>query len=190
MTKQYFIIAGRWLSKWLADLGREWIREATERMPEARGDIREIVGQPVFVPLYKLYLVYGGVFRLSFGPKTFVIVSDREVAKQILVTNASQYSKGILSEILDFVMGQVCFWCLFNLHLLTPSTNFWISSTLTCRPNVVSINESHWQYILDNCICQFALTVPRYQYRCNRLTQSKLQSNLPEICPCHSNIQI
>ena len=76
-------------------------------MPEARGDIREIVGQPVFVPLYKLYLAYGGVFRLSFGPKTFVIVSDRDVAKQILVTNAAQYSKGILSEILDFVMGQV-----------------------------------------------------------------------------------
>lgn len=30
-------------------------------MPEARGDIREIVGQPVFVPLYKLFLLYGKV---------------------------------------------------------------------------------------------------------------------------------
>lgn len=75
-------------------------------MPEARGDIREIVGQPVFVPLYKLFIAYGGVFRLSFGPKTFVIVSDPAVAKQVLVTNASRYSKGILSEILDFVMGK------------------------------------------------------------------------------------
>ena len=46
-------------------------------------------------------------FRLSFGPKTFVIVSDPAVAKQVLVTNASRYSKGILSEILDFVMGKV-----------------------------------------------------------------------------------
>ena len=72
-----------------------------------RGDIREIVGEPVFVPLYKLFLVYGGVFRLSFGPKSFVIVSDPAVAKQILLTNASRYSKGILSEILDFVMGKV-----------------------------------------------------------------------------------
>lgn len=33
-------------------------------MPEARGDIREIVGQPVFVPLYNLYLRYGKLFRL------------------------------------------------------------------------------------------------------------------------------
>jgi beta-ring hydroxylase len=76
-------------------------------MPEARGDIREIVGQPVFVPLFNLFVAYGGVFRLSFGPKSFVIVSDPAVAKQILVTNAAQYSKGILSEILDFVMGKV-----------------------------------------------------------------------------------
>jgi len=99
--------AGRWLAKWLAKLGWGWQRTAATRMPEARGDIREIVGQPVFVPLFKLFVAYGGVFRLSFGPKTFVIVSDPVVAKQILVTNAAQYSKGILSEILDFVMGKV-----------------------------------------------------------------------------------
>lgn len=74
-------------------------------MPEARGDIREIVGQPVFVPLYKLFLLYGKIFRLSFGPKTFVIISDANLARQILLTNASNYSKGLLSEILDFVMG-------------------------------------------------------------------------------------
>ena len=46
------------------------------------------------------------VFRLSFGPKSFVVVSDAEVARQILLTNAGNYSKGLLSEILDFVMGK------------------------------------------------------------------------------------
>ena len=30
-------------------------------MPTATGDIREIVGQPVFVPLYRLFVVYGKV---------------------------------------------------------------------------------------------------------------------------------
>ncbi|EIE27810.1 cytochrome P450 [Coccomyxa subellipsoidea C-169] len=74
-------------------------------MPEARGDIREIVGQPVFVPLQKLAMIYGKVFRLSFGPKSFVVVSDAAVARHIMMTNAANYSKGILSEILDFVMG-------------------------------------------------------------------------------------
>ncbi len=51
-------------------------------MPEARGDIREIIGEPVFIPLFKLFLAYGPVFKLSFGPKTFVIVSDPALAKQ------------------------------------------------------------------------------------------------------------
>ncbi|GFH09755.1 cytochrome P450 [Haematococcus lacustris] len=43
----------------LAQLGRSWRAEAAQRMPEARGDLRELVGQPVFVPLYKLFTVYG-----------------------------------------------------------------------------------------------------------------------------------
>ena len=75
-------------------------------MPTATGDIREIVGQPVFVPLYKLFMAYGPIFRLSFGPKSFVVISDPALAKQVLLTNATKYSKGLLSEILDFVMGQ------------------------------------------------------------------------------------
>lgn len=54
----------------------------------------------------RLARIYGGVFRLCFGPKRFVVVSDAAVARHILLTNASRYSKGILSEILDFVMGQ------------------------------------------------------------------------------------
>ncbi|KAL6779702.1 CYP97A5 [Auxenochlorella protothecoides x Auxenochlorella symbiontica] len=97
---------GRALSYKLAQLGSRWKWNAARRIPEARGDIREIVGQPVFLPLFSLFQRYGPVFRLTFGVKSFVIVSDPALAKQILSTNASNYSKGILSEILDFVMGQ------------------------------------------------------------------------------------
>lgn len=32
----------------------------------------------------------------SFGPKSFVIVSDPKYAKQILYNNADKYSKGLL----------------------------------------------------------------------------------------------
>jgi beta-ring hydroxylase len=46
------------------------------------------------------------IFRLAFGPKTFVVVSDPDLARQVLLTDAAKYSKGLLSEILDFVMGQ------------------------------------------------------------------------------------
>ncbi|GAU19786.1 hypothetical protein TSUD_182210 [Trifolium subterraneum] len=43
---------------------------------------------------------------LNFGPKSFLIVSDPAIAKHILKDNAKGYSKGILAEILDFVMGK------------------------------------------------------------------------------------
>ncbi|KAI3429441.1 hypothetical protein D9Q98_005535 [Chlorella vulgaris] len=97
---------GRALAWRLAKIGQRWQRNAASRMPTATGDIREIVGQPVFVPLFKLYQIYGPIFKLSFGPKQFVIISDPQMAKRVLLYNATNYSKGILSEILDFVMGQ------------------------------------------------------------------------------------
>ncbi len=59
------------------------------------------------MPLYKLFLTYGKIFRLSFGPKSFVVISDPAYARQVLLTSADKYSKGLLSEILDFVMGTV-----------------------------------------------------------------------------------
>ncbi|CAI5975863.1 unnamed protein product [Closterium sp. NIES-65] len=44
--------------------------------------------------------------EFTVASRRFVIVSDPVVAKHILRDNAKSYSKGILSEILDFVMGQ------------------------------------------------------------------------------------
>ena len=97
---------GRGVALALARLSRRWRAEAMSKMPVASGDIREIAGQPVFVPLYKLFLAYGEMFVLAIGPKKFVVVSDNAVAKEMLLTQAKSFSKGLLSEILDFVMGQ------------------------------------------------------------------------------------
>ena len=38
-------------------------------IPQAVGSINVVVGQAFFVPLYDLFLTYGGIFRLNFGPK-------------------------------------------------------------------------------------------------------------------------
>lgn len=96
---------GRNAAKVIAMLELRWRAANPVQMPTARGDVRAIIGQPFFVPLYNLFRVYGGVFRLSFGPKQFAIVSDPVVAKHILKDNARSYSKGILAEILEFIMG-------------------------------------------------------------------------------------
>ncbi|KAH9326200.1 hypothetical protein KI387_006378, partial [Taxus chinensis] len=97
---------GRAFAKSIAVAEWKWRIRRAYKMPEATGDIRAVVGEPFFVPLYKLFLSYGGVFRLKFGPKSFVIVSDPLVAKHILKDNSKSYSKGILAEILEFVMGK------------------------------------------------------------------------------------
>nr|ASW34030.1 cytochrome P450 monooxygenase CYP97A [Chrysanthemum x morifolium] len=75
------------------------------KIPEAKGAISAIRSEAFFIPLYELFLTYGGIFRLTFGPKSFLIVSDPNIAKHILKDNAKAYSKGILAEILEFVMG-------------------------------------------------------------------------------------
>ncbi|CAM8965904.1 unnamed protein product [Rhodiola kirilowii] len=81
-------------------------RELFPKIPEAKGAISAIRSEAFFIPLYELFITYGGIFRLTFGPKSFLIVSDPSIAKHILRDNAKAYSKGILAEILDFVMGK------------------------------------------------------------------------------------
>nr|AMJ39485.1 cytochrome P450-type monooxygenase 97A3 [Bixa orellana] len=76
------------------------------KVPQAKGPFSSFRSEPFFIPLYKLYLTYGGIFRLTFGPKSFFFVSDPSIAKHILRDNSKAYSKGILAEILDFVMGK------------------------------------------------------------------------------------
>ncbi|KAG6556322.1 hypothetical protein Mapa_002265 [Marchantia paleacea] len=96
---------GRFLSFALANYERRLKQDSLRKLPEAKGDVRKVVGQPFFVPLFTLFKTYGGIFRLSFGPKSFVIVSDPTITKRVLKDNAKSYSKGILAEILEFVMG-------------------------------------------------------------------------------------
>ncbi|XP_020581080.1 protein LUTEIN DEFICIENT 5, chloroplastic [Phalaenopsis equestris] len=94
--------SGRFLVDLLVKLGDG---EYTE-IPQAQGSFKAVGGQAFFIPLYELYLIYGGIFRLTFGPKSFLIVSDPVLAKHILKDNCKAYSKGVLAEILDFVMGK------------------------------------------------------------------------------------
>ncbi|KAM6555117.1 hypothetical protein CsatB_015879 [Cannabis sativa] len=76
------------------------------KVPEAKGSVRAVQSEAFFIPLYELFITYGGIFRLTFGPKSFLIVSDPSIAKHILRDNSKAYSKGILAEILEFVMGK------------------------------------------------------------------------------------
>jgi hypothetical protein len=49
---------------------------------------------------------HGPVYKLAFGPKAFVVVSDPIVARHILRENAFGYDKGVLADILEPIMGK------------------------------------------------------------------------------------
>eukprot|EP00887_Chlorella_sp_A99_P005162 scaffold40.g5162.t1 len=72
-----------------------------KNIPTAEGDLSDLAGdEPLFKALYKWFIQYGPVFKLVFGPKAFVVVSDP------VVENAFNYDKGVLAEILEPIMGK------------------------------------------------------------------------------------
>ncbi|RWR88522.1 Cytochrome P450 [Cinnamomum micranthum f. kanehirae] len=75
-------------------------------MPIAEGAVSDLFGRPLFFSLYDWFLEHGSVYRLAFGPKSFVVVSDPIVARHILRENMYSYDKGVLAEILEPIMGK------------------------------------------------------------------------------------
>lgn len=74
--------------------------------PIAEGEAKGMLEGSLFLGLQTYYEKYGGVFKLLFGPKSFLVVSDPTVVKHLLKDNAKAYDKGILAEILEPIMGK------------------------------------------------------------------------------------
>jgi hypothetical protein len=72
----------------------------------ADGNLAEIAGGPLFLLLQDYYKQYGPIYKLAFGPKSFIVVSDPVMVKHILKDNPFNYDKGILAEILEPIMGK------------------------------------------------------------------------------------
>lgn len=77
-----------------------------ESMPTAEGAVSDLFGRPLFFSLYDWFIEHGSVYKLAFGPKSFVVVSDPIVARYILRENAFSYDKGVLADILEPIMGK------------------------------------------------------------------------------------
>jgi beta-ring hydroxylase len=84
----FHFAAGRKLALRLAKAGKEWKAAAAVRMPEARGDIREIMGQPVFIPLQKLATIYGKVGLSMCQPCYHANISSLTFQRSAAVTDA------------------------------------------------------------------------------------------------------
>ncbi|CAN6571333.1 unnamed protein product [Malus baccata var. baccata] len=75
-------------------------------MPTAEGAVTDLFDRPLFFSLYDWFIEHGSVYKLAFGPKAFVVVSDPIVARHILRENAFSYDKGVLADILEPIMGK------------------------------------------------------------------------------------
>lgn len=75
-------------------------------MPIAEGNASDLFSRPLFYALFDWFIELGGVYKLAFGPKAFVVVSDPIVARYILRENAFGYDKGVLADILEPIMGK------------------------------------------------------------------------------------
>ena len=64
--------------------------------PLAEGDISDLADGTQFVGLQKYFQDYGSPYKLCFGPKSFLVISDPVQAKHVLKTANSSYDKGLL----------------------------------------------------------------------------------------------
>ena len=71
----------------------------------AAGDLQTLVGGPLFLLLTKYHRELGPVFKLAFGPRSFIVVADPSIARYLLRDGSQNFDKGILAEILAPILG-------------------------------------------------------------------------------------
>eukprot|EP00963_Diacronema_lutheri_P001306 scaffold85_cov358-Pavlova_lutheri.AAC.13 len=81
-------------------------KPSVDGAPVAEGKVEDLVQGALFLALYDYFQQSGSVYKLMFGPKAFMIVSDPVIAKYILRENSFAYDKGVLAEILEPIMGK------------------------------------------------------------------------------------
>ncbi|GMH34195.1 hypothetical protein BSKO_02029 [Bryopsis sp. KO-2023] len=79
-----------------------------DKVPVCDGELKDLVAadEPLFCFLYTWFIKLGGVWKLEFGPKAFLVVSDPVVVRYLLKENVFNYNKGVLAEILEPIMGK------------------------------------------------------------------------------------
>jgi len=76
--------------------------------PLATGDLASagLTDGTMYLGLQKYKENFGDVYKLCFGPKSFMVVSDPEIVRYMLRDNVFNYDKGVLGEVLEDVMGK------------------------------------------------------------------------------------
>lgn len=155
------------LSRLLTEVSQGYFQPSVGglNIPVAEGELSDLAGdEPLFKALYKWFIESGGVFKLSFGPKAFIVVSDPQVVKHLLKDNAYNYDKGVLAEILEPIMGK---------GLIPADLETW----KTRRRQIVP--AFHKAY-LENCIAMFGSCAEKVVERLEKAAESSKSLNMEE----------
>ena len=79
---------------------------APDGAPLAAADVEGLDFKALFLGMKTYFDRYGSVFKMCFGPKSFMVVTDPVVAKHILRENVDLYDKGALALVLEDIMGK------------------------------------------------------------------------------------
>merc|ERR1719335_61873 len=76
--------------------------------PLATGDLASagLTDGTMYLGLQRYKENFGDVYKLCFGPKSFLVVSDPQMVKHVLCSSVFNYDKGLLGEVLEDVMGK------------------------------------------------------------------------------------
>mmetsp|Transcript_807 Transcript_807/g.1698 ORF Transcript_807/g.1698 Transcript_807/m.1698 type:complete len:618 (+) Transcript_807:152-2005(+) len=108
--------------------------------PLAEGELNDIADGTMFIGLQNYYKNYGSPYKLCFGPKSFLVISDPVQARHLLRDANKKYDKGMLAELLEPIMGK---------GLIPADPETWANR----RPQIVPAFHRKW---LDYMIGQFA----------------------------------
>ena len=79
---------------------------APDKAPLAAADVEGLDFQAIFLALKTYFDRYGSVYKMCFGPKSFMVVNDPVIARHILRENSKNYDKGALALVLEDIMGK------------------------------------------------------------------------------------
>jgi len=79
---------------------------APDKAPLAAADVEGLDFKAIFLALKTYFDRYGSLYKMCFGPKSFMVVSDPVIARRILRENNENYDKGALSLVLEDIMGK------------------------------------------------------------------------------------
>lgn len=150
--------------------------------PMAEGAIDDIGDGTMFMGLQNYFQDNGSPYKLCFGPKSFLVISDPIQARHILRDANVNYDKGVLAEILEPIMGKGLIpadpetWSVRRRQIVPAFHKAWLEYMVGLfgfcnQPLVESLNkiaEGNQKAEMETFFCSVALDISKCRRCCRK----------------------